>query len=202
MLQRQADSRQIPKVKTYTASKKYNDLLYGVLQEMSEYSDEEGMKIRYVMEKDISYSELGVRLGLTRQTVSTKFKNLISLGLIVKDEERKRYILKRLNQADGSLIPFKTLKVLNNTLSHNSISTFVYLLNRFIAAGETPYVVTLKQVKEFIGIAASTSSNDDIVTDIFQVLKLVGLIDYNKTYNEEFKSYFTIKAVRNMIKEC
>lgn len=202
MLQRQADSRQIPKVKTYTASKKYNDLLYGVLQEMSECSDEEGMKIRYVMEKDISYSELGTKLGLTRQTVSTKFKNLISLGLIVKDEERKRYILKRLDQADGSLIPFKTLKVLNNTLSHNSISTFVYLLNRFIAAGETPYVVTLKQVKEFIGIAASTSSNDDIVTDIFQVLKLVGLIDYNKTYNEEFKSYFTIKAVRNMIKEC
>ena len=36
MLQRQADSRQIPKVKAYTANKKYNDLLYGVLQEMSE----------------------------------------------------------------------------------------------------------------------------------------------------------------------
>ena len=202
MLQRQTDSRQIPKVKTYTANKKYNDLLYGVLQEMSGCSDEEGLKIRYVMEKDVSYSELGIRLGLTRQTVSTKFKNLISLGLIVKDEERKRYILKRLDQADGSLIPLKTLKVLNNTLSHNSISTFVYLLNRFIAAGETPYVVTLKQVKEFIGIAASTSSNDDIVTDIFQVLKLVGLIDYSKTYSEDFKSYFTIKSVRNMIKEC
>ena len=120
------------------------------------------------MEKDISYSQLGTRLGLTRQTVSTKFKNLISLGLIVEDTERKRYILKELDQTTGSLIPFKTLKVLNNTLSHNAISTYVYLLNRFIAAGEMPYVVTLKQVKEFIGIAASTSSNDEIVTDIFQ----------------------------------
>lgn len=202
MLQRQVDSRQIPKVKTYTASKKYNDLLYGVLQEMSELADECGVKVRYVMEKDISYSQLGVRLGLTRQTVSTKFKNLISLGLIVEDIERKRYILKELDQTSGSLIPFKTLKVLNNTLSHNAISTYVYLLNRFIAAGEVPYVATLKQVKEFIGIAASTSSNDEIVTDIFQVLKLIGLIDYGKVFDEECKSYFTIKSVRNMIKEC
>ena len=202
MLQRQADSRQIPKVKTYTASKKYNDLLYGVLQEMSELADECGVKVRYVMEKDISYSQLGTRLGLTRQTVSTKFKNLISLGLIVEDTERKRYVLKQLDQTSGSLIPFKTLKVLNNTLSHNAISTYVYLLNRFIAAGETPYVVTLKQVKEFIGIAASTSSNDEIVTDIFQVLKLIGLIDYGKIFDEEYKSYFTVKTVRNMIKEC
>ena len=202
MLQRQADSRQIPKVKTYTASKKYNDLLYGILQEMSELADEYGVKVRYVMEKDISYSQLGTRLGLTRQTVSTKFKNLISLGLIVEDTERKRYILKQLDQTTGSLIPFKTLKVLNNTLSHNAISTYVYLLNRFISAGETPYVVTLKQVKEFIGIAASTSSNDEIVTDIFQVLKLIGLIDYSKIFDEEYKSYFTVKMVRNMIKEC
>ena len=202
MLQRQADSRQIPKVKTYTASKKYNDLLYGVLQEMSELADECGVKVRYVMEKDISYSQLGTRLGLTRQTVSTKFKNLISLGLIVEDTERKRYILKELDQTTGSLIPFKTLKILNNTLSHNAISTYVYLLNRFISAGETPYVVTLKQVKEFIGIAASTSSNDEIVTDIFQVLKLIGLIDYGKVFDEEYKSYFTVKMVRNMIKEC
>lgn len=202
MLQRQADSRQIPKVKTYTASKKYNDLLYGVLQEMSQVTEEGGVKIRYIVEKDVSYSQLGVRLGLTRQTVSTKFKNLISLGLIVEDSERKRFILKQLDQTDGSLIPFKTLKILNNTLSHNAISTFVYLLNRFIAAGEIPYVVTLKQVKEFIGIAASTSSNDDIVTDIFQVLKLIGLIDYGKVYDDDYKSYFTVKSVRNVIKEC
>lgn len=202
MLQRQADSRQIPKVKTYTASKKYNDLLYGVLQEMSQVTEEGGVKIRYIVEKDVSYSQLGIRLGLTRQTVSTKFKNLISLGLIVEDSERKRFILKQLDQTDGSLIPFKTLKILNNTLSHNAISTFVYLLNRFIAAGEIPYVVTLKQVKEFIGIAASTSSNDDIVTDIFQVLKLIGLIDYGKVYDDDYKSYFTVKSVRNVIKEC
>ena len=202
MLQRQADSRQIPKVKAYTASKKYNDLLYGVLQEMSQVTEEGGVKIRYIVEKDVSYSQLGVRLGLTRQTVSTKFKNLISLGLIVEDSERKRFILKQLDQTDGSLIPFKTLKILNNTLSHNAISTFVYLLNRFIAAGEIPYVVTLKQVKEFIGIAASTSSNDDIVTDIFQVLKLIGLIDYGKVYDDDYKSYFTVKSVRNVIKEC
>jgi predicted transcriptional regulator len=35
------------------------------------------------MKKDIKFTKLADVFNLTRQTISTKFKNLISLGLIV-----------------------------------------------------------------------------------------------------------------------
>lgn len=202
MLQIQANSRQVPSIKSYTAEKKYSDLLYGVLQEMSELGVEKGEKIRYVKQSDVSYSSLGARIGLTRQTVATKFKYLINVGLIVADDVRKIYILKNLDKAVSSLIPFDTLRKLNNTLSHNSISTFVYLMNRYFAEGQHSYIVTLRQIKEFLGLATTTSSNDEVVKDILQVLKLLGLIDYEKVFVEETKSMFQVKRVSNLVKEC
>jgi biotin operon repressor len=202
MLKIQPNSRQIPSNKSYTAEKKYSDLLYGVLQEMSELSVEDGKNIRYVLQRDVSFVRLGDRIGLTRQTVSTKFKHLISTGLIIEDNEKKRYILTNLDRTVSSLIPFDTLRKLNNTLSHNSISTFVYLLNRYIAEGERPYYVTLRQIKEFLGLAVTTSSNDLIITDILQVLSLLGLIVYTKEFVEETKSMFKVQKVSNMVASC
>ena len=202
MLKIQANSRQIPSNKSYTAEKKYSDLLYGVLQEMSELSVEGAQKVRYVDQKNISFVKLAEKTNLTRQTVSTKFKYLISVGLVVEDKERKRYILTDLDRTVSSLIPFDTLRKLNNTLSHNSISTFVYLLNRFIAEGEKPFFVTLRQIKTFLGLAVTTSSNDIIVTDILQVLQLLGLISYGKEFVEDTKSMFKVFMVTNLVKEC
>ena len=46
------NSRQVPSIEKYTADKKYCDLLYGVLQEMS-YSEKIGDElIRYVNKKE------------------------------------------------------------------------------------------------------------------------------------------------------
>lgn len=202
MLQIQVNSRQMPSNKSYTAEKKYSDLLYGVLQEMSELSVESGEKVRYIKQSDVSYSKLATRINLSRQTVATKFKFLISSGLIVVDDVRKIYILKNLDRTVSSLIPFDTLRKLNNTLSHNSISTFVYLMNRYFAEGQHPYIVTLRQIKEFLGLAITTSSNDIVITDILQVLKLLGLIDYDKVFVEETKSMFQIKSISNLVRDC
>ena len=90
MLKIQPNSRQIPSNELYTADKKYNDLLYGILQEMSYVGDE---NIRYVNKSDISYVKLAKKLNLTRQTVSTRFKHLLEIGLINYDEANKRYQL-------------------------------------------------------------------------------------------------------------
>lgn len=193
------NSRQIPSNKSYTSEKKYSDLLYGVLQEMSEMDKD---KIRFVKKKDVSYSKLAERINLTRQTVSTKFKHLISAGLIVEDISNDRYILKTLDREVASLIPFETLRKLNNTLSHNSISTFVYLLKRYFAEGQHKFIVTLRQIKEFIGISVTTTSNDFVVTDILHVLSLLGLIEYTKVFVEETKSMYQITAVSNLVKGC
>ena len=86
MLKIQPNSRQIPSNELYTADKKYNDLLYGTLQEMSYIGDE---NIRYVNKSDISYVKLAQKLNLTRQTVSTRFKHLLEILPENRDEQSK-----------------------------------------------------------------------------------------------------------------
>lgn len=198
MLKIQSNSRQIPSIEKYTADKKYNDLLYGVLQEMSYLED----KNRYVNKKDINFTSLSGRINLSRQTTSSKFKNLIALGLIEYIEEEQRYKLNYLDKTLCSLVPYDTLRAINNTLSQNAISIFVYLLKRYIANGEKEYIVTMGQMKKFIGIAVSTSSNNCIITDILNILSLIGLVEYVVIMTDKDKSNIVIKRVNNVIKGC
>ena len=198
MLKIQSNSRQIPSIEKYTADKKYNDLLYGVLQEMSYLED----KNRYVNKKDINFTSLSGRINLSRQTTSSKFKNLIALGLIEYIEEEQRYKLNYLDKTLCSLVPYDTLRAINNTLSQNAISIFVYLLKRYIANGEKEYIVTMGQMKKFIGIAVSTSSNNCIITDILNILSLIGLVEYTVVMTDKDKSNIVIKRVNNVIKGC
>jgi hypothetical protein len=200
MLKVQTNSRQIPSIKQYTADKKYSDLIYGVLQEMSDVEEIDGVKKRFVDKKQVSFASLESRLGIARQTISTKFKNLIKLGLIEEDAAAKRYWLKYLDKSICSLVPFETLRKLNNTLSNNAISLFVYLLNRYIANGEKEYCATMAQMKEFIGIATSTTSNNDVINDILQVLTLLGLMK-TEIRMMEGKTYIFVVWMSNTVKE-
>jgi hypothetical protein len=78
----------------------------------------------------------------------------------------------------------------------------VYLLKRYYAEGQHKFIVTLRQIKEFIGISVTTTSNDFVVTDILHVLELLGLIEYTKVFTEETKSMFQIISVNNKVKGC
>lgn len=197
----ESDSRQVPSIEKYTADKKYCDLLYGVLQEMSYSENIGGIIARYVNKGDITFQKLGDRIGLKRVTTATKFKNLISLGLIEEIEEERRYKLNYLDKSVASLIPYVTLRKLNNSLNHNAISLFVYLLKRYIANGEKEYVVTMAQMKNFIGIAATTTSNNEVIMDILEVLKLLGLVEYEYRQVEKDKTNLFITKMSNIVRE-
>lgn len=88
---------------------------------------------------------------------------------------------------------------MNNALSRYAVSLFVYLMNRYLAAGETEYQTTMAQMKEYIGIATSTTSNNDVINDILFVLTKLGLIEYEVRY-EDNKTHIYIKKVNNVIK--
>ena len=77
----QSNSRQVPSVEKYTADKKYCDLLYGILQELSYSEKINDVTIRYVDKSAFTYVSLGERLGIDRRTVSPKFKNLIKQNI-------------------------------------------------------------------------------------------------------------------------
>lgn len=202
----QSNSRQVPKTKEICSNKKYYDVLYSYLQCISEL--EENSKIRYFSKKEVNFTKLGEQFGLSRQTISTKFKNLKELGLI-KERDKDSYEIVILDNDLAALIPYDTLKVITDTLNENSISTYVYLLNRYYRNGQKPFQFTLEQIKNQIGICSTTRSNDNIVTNILFVLSRIGLINYSLTsVQQETDSFQNIKTIyqldwlTNRIEKC
>lgn len=173
------NARQIPKIQRICADKRYHDILYSYLQENSEWDGINGNP-RYVEKNVVNFSKIGSELGISRQTVSTRFKHLVQLGL-VSDLNDGKYYLSILPAEVAALIPTQTLRLLLNTLSDNAISTYIYLLLRYYANKEKSFTFQLSDVKKYIGICANTRSNDDIITNILFVLQKIGLIKYSLT---------------------
>ena len=146
------------------------------------------------MKKDIKFTKLADVFNLTRQTISTKFKNLITLGLIV-DSGVDTYDLIKLDNDVAWLVQYDLLKLMTDALSENAISVYTYLGNRYYA-NQKPFQFTLEQIKKHIGICSSTRSNDDIITNILYVLEKIGLVKYRLTSmkqdNDSFQNVKTI----------
>lgn len=175
----QRNSRQIPSDKIYTADKKYNDLLYGYLQHISQY--DEVNHVRFIPKKDIVYTKLGAALNMTRQTVSTRFNNLINKGLLIYDEENKRYILVCIDKDLAALLPDDTVRIICNTLKERCLSILAYLLKTFIQHNEQPCQITLDVIKEHVGLCANNRClNNEIIKDCLAVLRQLGLIEYHE----------------------
>lgn len=193
LLKNKDNSRQIPKTKDYCSNKKYNDMIYAYLQVISEFDDSN--KNRWFYKKDINFSRLAEKFGLTRQTVSTRFKNLKEIGLVV-EKSKDVYELKKLENNLAALIPFNTLSLLVDALSDNAISVYTYLLMQYYKNECQPFIFTLEQVKTQIGICATTRSNDNIITNILYVLEKIGLIKYRMTGMKQDNSAFeNVKTV-------
>jgi hypothetical protein len=64
LLKNKDNSRQIPKTKDYCSNKKYNDMIYAYLQVISEF--DESNENRWFYKKDINFSRLAEKFGLTR----------------------------------------------------------------------------------------------------------------------------------------
>lgn len=189
----------MPKRTPHTANKLYSDVVYAWLQLHSQH--EAGTDIRWINKKDVNFTLMAEQLGLTRQSVAKKFKNLLcvkdedkitrkpeeidklpedmkGLGLISYNRNLKRYEILTLNSKLAMLIEKETLRKMLSTFNENTISAFIYFLNRFLANKEQPYEFTIEQVKVFIGIGVRSRSNNYIVTDIMSILKKLGLIKY------------------------
>lgn len=207
VLEIQSNSRQIPKTTEICASKKYYDVLYAYFQcasERDERLDPSGKK-RFFTKKSVNFSKLAEVFGLSRQTLSTRFKNLKELGLIIEcDKDKDYYELVVLEDKAASLIKYDVLKVITDTLNENSVSTYVYLFNLYYANGCKPVQFTLEQIKRKIGICTTTRSNDDIITNILFVLQKIGLIEYQLTQVKQdtdsfqnIKTIYELKEVKN-----
>ena len=190
------DTRQIPKIEKICANKKYHDILYGYLQDHSQWDGIQGHR-RYVDKGLVNFSQIGKLLGISRQTASTKFQNLVKLGLITDNPDQEgRYYLTILPAEVAGLIPEPTLKLIIDTLSEHCISAYLYLLLRYIANEEEPYTFLLTDIKKHIGICTTTRSNDQVITNILFVLQKIGLIRYSlTTLQQDNVDYKDVKTV-------
>lgn len=200
----QKNSRQIPSNEKYTANKKYSDILYGYLQHISLLDEELG--VRYIPKANIKYIQIAEDLGITRQTVSKKFNNLIEEGLMVWDAANKRYILSTLEAELATLLPDDTIRILCNTLQERCLSILSYLLKTYVQHGESPCEINMDIIKAYVGLSKSNrGTNNEVVRDIFVVLKQLGFIDYH-SYKEMdattggFKTKYVLDRVDNRVR--
>ena len=131
---------------------------------------------RYIPNAQINISAIGRDLGMDRRTVGRYVKKLYENELL-EDRDGKT-ILKILEKTAATLVPYPTLRQIQNSLHRNSVSIFVYLLNRFVGNMEMPYFITYNELKKYVGISTSTASNNVVVSDILKTLKALKLVDY------------------------
>lgn len=175
----QKNSRQIPSDKVYTANKQYSDILYGYLQHNS-YLDEKN-NVRYIPKKEISYTKLAEVLNMHRQTVSAKFNNLIKQGLVIYNEDLKRYELVVIDATLATLLPDDTVRICYNTLQDRCLSILAYLLKTYIQHGEQPCQISIDVIKMYVGICVSNRGcSNEIVKDCLKMLQKLGFISYHK----------------------
>ena len=111
-------------------------------------------------------------------------------------DDRGRYYLSILPSDVAALIPQPTLKLLVDTLSENSISTYIFLLRKYMANHEKSFTFTLNEAKLHIGICATTRSNDDVIMNILFVLQKIGLIQYSlTTFQQDNVQYKDVKTI-------
>ncbi len=201
------DSRQMPTNRLLVREKNYCDLLYAWLQCNSERVHPTSQdrciaknKIKWVsIERDFTrtLADGTEEKIMDRRTIAKYFKFFEAQGLIRLEDDT--YYLTLLDGSDAHLIEYNTLSKLMNVLQKNSLSIYIYLYNRYYANNQKSFVATMSQIKDYIGMATSTTSNNVFVDDTLDILKRLELLDYELVY-QDGKSLLTFKWVKNQLK--
>lgn len=182
------NSRQMPAISSITREKDYCDLLYAWLQCNSERETIdspqriiEKRKVKWTaIEKDFTrtLADGTVEKTMARKTIAKYFKYLEDKGLIKEGANENYYYLTTLDAMEANLVEYQTLAKLMNVMQKNSINIYIYLFNRYYANACEGFETTLRQIKDFIGIATGTTSNNVVVNDTLEILARLGLLSY------------------------
>ena len=200
------NSRQMPSTTSIVREKDYCDLLYAWLQCNSERENIntsrrriEKKKVKWAsIERDFSrqLSDGSIEKAMSRKTIAKYFSYLIDEKLVI-DENDDYYYLAVLDPQDGNLIEYNTLLKMMNVLQKNSINIYIYLFNRYYANNFQPFIATFRQIKDYIGIATTTTSNNAVIDDTIDILKRIGLLDYRLKVLEDNKTCLEFLWVKN-----
>ena len=200
------NSRQMPSTTSIVREKDYCDLLYAWLQCNSERENVntsrrriEKKKVKWAsIERDFTreLSDGTIEKAMSRKTIAKYFAYLLDSKL-VSDEGDDYYYLTVLDGSEANLIEYNTLLKMMNVFQKNSINIYIYLFNKYYTSSFQPFIATFRQIKEYIGIATTTTSNNAIIDDTIDILKRLGLLDYRIKILEDNKTCFEFLWVKN-----
>ena len=130
---------------------------------------------------------------------------MVEEGLIYFDAPNKRFILSTLEAELATLLPDDTIRVLCNTLQERCLSILAYLIKTFVQHESKPCEINLDIIKTYVGLSKSNrGTNNEVVRDIFVVLKKLGLIEYHteKIFDAKtggYKSRYILDKVDNRV---
>lgn len=199
------DTRQMPCRKEVTSEKNYCDLLYAWLQCNSERVTLHS-RDRQIEKKRCQFTNIEREMTdsqgqkvMNRKTISKYFHWLEDNGYIVEDG--KYFKIRVLEPEEGNIIYFKTLSILMNVFRQHVIDIYQYLYSRFCANNKQPYIVTVSQMKNYIGITTGTTSNNAIVMDSLDILRRLQLLSFRYVQTEEKKTNIEIEWVVDRLPE-
>lgn len=167
----------MPKTKEIVSNNLYSDIVYAFLQaNCTIVKKADGSFDKYFLKKELNLTQIGRALGITRQTVGTKIKNLVKMELLKELEDR--YELPTLEKTGAFLISTDTLVTLAVTTRENVINTYIYLLNRYYANKCKNYVFYYNDIKKFLGLSTTNKHNNFIIKECLELLQRLGLIGY------------------------
>lgn len=161
---------------SFLKNKKVNDISYLVLFMEASFNPN-NKKYRTIKIKDVNYSKLSKKAGISRQTYSRHIKNLIETNFIQVNQEEEEYILP-IPQEFYFDIEQETIRKLTSFAKSNSIKLYAFLLGwyNYYKNKKEDYTFSYDGLCEAIGLAPRQPKNRETIKDILEMLERLGLI--------------------------
>lgn len=158
-------------------NKNFCDLLYLILLSLSDWDGEN----RYVKKKNFTKAQLAKICGISPNTMTKKFKELLSteegkIPFLV--EEKDRYVFT--DRAAFILVPAETIEwlLIYNQIPEDTFKIYAYLANKFFFEyQEKSFGFTITELLNVLGYNTSAHNNKKIVAKL-ELLYGIGMLDY------------------------
>lgn len=158
-------------------NKNFCDLLYLILLSLSDWDGEN----RYVKKKNFTKAQLAKICGISPNTMTKKFKELLSteegkIPFLV--EEKDRYVFT--DRAAFILVPAETIEwlLIYNQIPEDTFKIYAYLANKFFFEyQEKSFGFTITELLNVLGYNTTAHNNKKIVAKL-ELLYGIGMLDY------------------------
>lgn len=158
-------------------NKNFCDLLYLILLSLSDWDGEN----RYVKKKNFTKGQLAKICGVSPNTMTKKFKELLSteegkIPFLV--EEKDRYVFT--DRTAFILVPAETIEwlLIYNQIPEDTFKIYAYLANKFFFEyQEKSFGFTITELLNVLGYNTDAHNNKKIVAKL-ELLYGIGMLDY------------------------